>query len=529
MTTTDTSAGSPTTPRPRVVSDVVRQWAVTTPDAEAVTFEGASWTWAQWDDRVRRVSGALTAAGVGRGERVAFVDKNHPACLEVTLGASAIGAANAVANWRLAPDELAYVLGDSAPKVVFVGGELLGSWEAVADRLPSVEQVVVVGGEHDTYEAWLAAATPAEAAPDVDPGDTALVLYTSGTTGFPKGAMLTHRGLLAHTLALAGDFPMGPGDRNLVAMPLFHVGGSCYALIGFNAGVPTTMLREVSGPALVGALLAGCTHAFLVPAVIAGVVAAGAPALGALARLKILGYGASPAPLPVLRAAMEACPGTDFLQVYGMTELSGVVTTLGPGAHRDPARAERLTSAGTPIAGVELRVVDPASLEDAAPGTPGELWWRTEQRMAGYLNKPEATADTVTTDGWVRSGDVGRVDDGGFVFIEDRVKDMIITGGENVYGPEVERVVVEHPAVAEVAVVGVPDDRWGESVKAIVVPAEGATVDAAEVIAFCRERLAGFKCPKTVDVVDVLPRNATGKILKNVLRRPFWEGTGRSI
>ena len=518
-----------TTERARVVSDLVRQHALTRPDAEAVTFEGSTWTWAQWDERVRRVSGGLHAVGVRPGDRVAFVDKNHPACLEVTLGASALGAANAVANWRLAPDELAYVLADSAPKVLFVGGELAAAWAAVADRVPSVEHVVVVGGDGDTYEDWLAAATAADASPDVAPDDTALVLYTSGTTGFPKGAMLTHRGLLAHTHALREHFPMGGGDRNLVAMPLFHVGGSCYALLGFDAGVPTTMLREVSGPALVGALLGGCTHAFLVPAVIAGVVAAGAPALGALAKLRILGYGASPAPLPVLRAAMAACPGTDFLQVYGMTELSGVVTTLGPAAHRDADRPERLASAGTPLAGVELRVVDPGTLEDAAPGTPGELWWRTEQRMAGYLGRPEATADTITADGWVRSGDVGRVDDGGFVFVEDRVKDMIITGGENVYGPEVERVVVEHPSVAEVAVVGVPDDRWGESVKAVVVPAEGATVDADALIAFCRERLAGYKCPKSVDVVDVLPRNATGKILKNVLRRPFWEGTGRSI
>ncbi len=527
MTTTDAPA-SQAGPHPRVVSDIVRHWATTTPDAEAVAYEGSSWTWAQWDDRVRRVSGALAAAGIGRGDRVAFVDKNNLACLEVTLGVSALGAANAVVNWRLAPDELEYVLGDCTPRVVFVGGDLVEVWEVVQDRLTGVESVVVVGGENDTYEAWLAAASPVETPPAAEPEDTALVLYTSGTTGFPKGAMLTHRGLVAHTVALSSDFPMAPGDRNLVAMPLFHVGGSCYALIGFHAGVPTTLLREVTGPGLVGSFLGGCTHAFLVPAVIAGLVQAGPPALGALARLKILGYGASPAPAPVLRAAMDACPDTDFLQVYGMTELSGVVTTLEPDAHRDASRPERLASAGTPIPGVELRVVDPSTGEDAGPG-PGELWWRTEQRMAGYLHKPEATAETITPDGFVRSGDVGRVDDGGFVFIEDRVKDMIITGGENVYGPEVERVVVEHPSVAEVAVVGVPDQVWGEAVKAFVVPAAGATVDPDELVAYAREHLAGYKCPKSVDVVEALPRNATGKILKGRLRAPYWEGTGRRI
>jgi acyl-CoA synthetase (AMP-forming)/AMP-acid ligase II len=231
----------------------------------------------------------------------------------------------------------------------------------------------------------------------------------------------------------------------------------------------------------------------------------------------------------VLRAAMGAWPATDFLQVYGMTELSGVVLTLSPQAHRDLDRPERLASAGTPSAGVELRVVDPATGQDTAPGGAGELWFRTEQRMAGYLGKPEATAGTVTADGWVRSGDLGRVDDGGFVFVEDRVKDMIITGGENVYGPEVERVLVEHPSVAECAVIGVPHEVWGESVLAFVQPVPGAGVDQAELIAFCREHLAAYKCPRSVQPVDALPRNATGKVLKTQLRRPYWEGTGRRI
>jgi acyl-CoA synthetase (AMP-forming)/AMP-acid ligase II len=322
---------------------------------------------------------------------------------------------------------------------------------------------------------------------------------------------------------------MGPGDRNLVAMPLFHVGGSSYVLFGLHTGIPTTLVREVSGPALIAAVLGGATHAFLVPAVIAGLVQGGEAALAPMSRLKQLGYGASPCPLPVLRAAMAGMPGTDFLQVYGMTELCGVVTILDAVAHRDTSRPERLSSAGQPIAGVELRIVDPATGQDVASGAGGELWWRTEQRMAGYLGRPEATAEAITEDGWLRSGDVGRVDDGGFVFIEDRVKDMIITGGENVYSSEVERVLVEHPSVADVAVVGIPDDEWGESVKAFVQPADGATVDAAELIAYAREHLAGYKCPRSIEIVEALPRNATGKVLKGTLRRPYWEGTGRKV
>jgi len=512
-----------------LITDDVLRWAEETPDAVAMSYEGIDHTWAQWAERVRRVSGALLAAGLGRGDRVAFLDKNHPAAMEVTLGAGQIGAANAVVNWRLAGEELRHVLADAGPRILFVGAELAATVEALRAELPTVERVVVVGGDDDGYEAWLASGSDEPVSGMAVPDDVALILYTSGTTGFPKGAMLTHRGLHAHTRNLQVQFPMGPGDRNLVAMPLFHVGGSCYALIGFSQGAPTTMLREVTGPGIIGSVLGGCTHAFLVPAVLAGLVQAGPAAMAPMARMKILGYGASPAPLPVLRACLAAWPDTEVLQVYGMTELSGVVLTLSPAAHRDATRPDRLASAGHPVQGTEVRIVDPATLEDVAPGAAGELWFRTEQVMAGYLNHPEATAETITDDGWLRSGDIGRADDGGFVFVEDRIKDMIITGGENVYSPEVERVIQEHPAVAEVAVIGIPDETWGESILAIVAPRPDAAVDEAELIAFCREHLAGYKCPKHVEVRDVLPRNASGKLLKPQLRRPYWEGRDRRI
>ncbi len=515
-------------PAVKLLGELFAHWTKEAPEQEALSFQGRRLTWAELDERARRVTGALTAAGVGRGDRVAFVDKNTPACLEVTFGASSLGAANAVVNWRLAPEELAYVLGDSGARVVFAGPELVASVEALRARLPSVERVVVVGGEDDQYENFLAEATPAGLSPEVEEHDGALVIYTSGTTGFPKGAVLTHRNLMAHSHNAGTQFPMGEGDRNLVAMPLFHVGGSCYAINGFHYGRPTTMTREPDGASLMAALAEGVTHAFLVPAVVAGITRAGERAVAAFARLKYLGYGASPMPLPLLRTALAAWPDTRFVQVYGMTELSGVVTTLDPDAHRDTARPERLASAGTVLPKVEMRVVDPGTFDDVEAGTPGELWFRTDQAMAGYLGKPEATAETIV-DGWVRSGDVGRVDDGGFVFIEDRVKDMIITGGENVYSPEVERVIAEYPAVGEVAVIGVPDDRWGEQVKAIVAPAPGERLDVEKLVEYCRERLAHYKCPRSVEVLEALPRNATGKILKRTLRRPYWEGRERNV
>jgi acyl-CoA synthetase (AMP-forming)/AMP-acid ligase II len=232
-------------------------------------------------------------------------------------------------------------------------------------------------------------------------------------------------------------------------------------------------------------------------------------------------------PLPLLRAAMAAWPDTDFLQVYGLTEVSGVLTHLMPDAHRDAAHLERLVSAGRPIPEVEVRVVDPASLEDLPVGEHGELWFRTPQLMKGYLGNPESTAEVITADGWFRTGDMGVVDADGFVFVQDRLKDMIISGGENIYSPEIERVLAEHPAVTEVAVIGVPDDRWGEVVKAVVSLNSGATATEEELIGYCRDNLAHYKCPKSVDVVEALPRNPTGKILKRDLRAPYWAGRDR--
>src|SRR6185312_2516804 len=211
----------------------------------------------------------------------------------------------------------------------------------------------------------------------------------------------------------------------------------------------------------------------------------------------------------------------------GQTELCGAVTALSAGDHRDPSRPELLLSAGKAAAGTEVQIVDPTTGHRCNSGEPGEIWARSDQAMSGYLNRPQATADTITEDGWLRTGDIGRLDADDYLYIEDRLKDMIITGGENVYGPEVESVLLEHPAVADAAVIGVPDDFWGESVKAIVVTT--CAVEPADLIEFCRRRLAGFKCPRTVDFAPSLPRNASGKILKATLREPFWQDRARGI
>jgi acyl-CoA synthetase (AMP-forming)/AMP-acid ligase II len=516
---------------PRFLDDRPAHWAKAKPDEVAITYLGRTWTWAEFDDRIRRCAGALAERGIGRGDVVAFLDKNHPACVETTLAAASLGAATAIINFRLAGNEMDYVLNDSGAKLLIVGTDLKGAVEAILDRLPNVAHVIEVtpeGTAGDQYEAMLAAATPHGRSPDVVPTDVCVIMYSSGTTGNPKGIRLTQANLVAHTLN-AGTFDFEPDDKNMVSMPLFHVGGTSYAQFGIHAGIPSLMTRDVDGAALAGALMAGATRTFLVPAVLGKVLEMGPDAVKLFSTLRTFVYGASPMPPALLKSALEAWPDTDFIQVYGLTEVCGAITQLSPEVHRDAAHPERLTSAGQAAREVEVRVVNPDTLVDVEPGQPGELWFRTPQLMEGYHNKPEATAETITADGWFRTGDIGRVDDQGFIFVEDRLKDMIISGGENIYSVEVERTLTDHPAVLDAAVFGIPDDKWGESVKAAVELAAGAQVTPEELIAWCKDKLAGYKCPRSVDIFEVLPRNPTGKLLKKDLRKPYWENRDRAI
>jgi acyl-CoA synthetase (AMP-forming)/AMP-acid ligase II len=518
---------------PRFLDDRPAYWAANKPDDIAVIYLDRKWTWAQFDDRIRRLAGALAERGIGRGDVVAFLDKNHPACLETTIAAASLGAATAIINFRLAGGETDYVLNDSGAKLLIVGTELLPGIEAIRDRLPGVAHIIELtpgGGDSDEYEAMLAAATPRGRGADVTPEDVAVIMYSSGTTGNPKGIRLTQGNLVAHTMNAGGAFAQfEPDDINMVSMPLFHVGGSSYAQLGLHAGVPSFVTREVDGASLAGAIMAGATRTFLVPAVLAKVMEMGPDVIGLFNRLRTFAYGASPMPPALLGQALKDFPNTDFVQVYGLTEVCGAVTVLSPQAHRDESRPERLTSAGQPALKVEVKVVNPDTLEEVPQGQPGELWFRTPQLMDGYHNKPEATAEAVTADGWFRTGDIGRVDDGGFIFVEDRLKDMIISGGENIYSVEVERALSDHPAVADAAVFGIPDEKWGESVKAVVELSGGQQATPEELIAWCKEKLAGYKCPRSVEIMAELPRNPTGKLLKKDLRKPYWENRDRAI
>ena len=510
------------------LAGIVRRWAADRGDAPALVYEGRAVTWAELDHRSSRVAQGLLAEGVEPGDRVAYLDKNGPSSFEVLFGTAKGNAVHVPVNWRLSPNEIAAILNDAGVRVLFVGTEFAGVLERFEAALTSVSRIVIVGGAHDRHldlEAWLSGR------PAHDPGvrssadDLAMLLYTSGTTGRPKGAMLTNRSL-AGLRALADR--LGCDDRtvSLVAMPMFHIGGGGWALVALDRGGTDVVLREVEPARIVEVIERHrVTQAFLVPTVIGMVLAEvdGRPV--DFSSLTTLAYGASPISETVLRRSLHAF-GCGFVQLYGLTETTGGIVMLAPEDH-DLARPDLLQSCGRPMSGVEVRVVDPETGEDLPDGRVGELWVRSGQNMIGYWEREAETRQTLTPDAWLRTGDAGYRDGDGYLFLHDRIKDMILSGGENVYPAEVENVLMAHPSVADVAVIGVPHEVWGEAVKALVVLTHGADATAEELIGFAREQLAGYKCPKSVDFVAALPRNASGKLLKRELRDRYRDAAMR--
>jgi len=515
------------------LGDIARYHARERPDAVALSFEGRDTSFGEFDRHSDRVAAALIAAGVAKGQRVAFIGKNSDHYFEALIGAAKMGAVMTPIGWRLAPPEAAYIIADSAAPLVFVGPEVIGHAEEVGrllDRAPMV--IAMEAGEHafPLFEAWRDAAVPTTAVA-IEPDDIAVQLYTSGTTGKPKGAMLSHRNLLSGrrdaTEARMDWNDWGPDDVSLVAMPIAHIGGTGWGMVGLLNGARGVVAREFDPLKVLDFIERDrISKMFMVPAALQIVVRQPRAREVDFSRLKFIMYGASPIPLDLLRECMEVF-GCGFCQQYGMTETCGTIVYLPPEDH-DPAGTPRMRAAGLPMPGVELKIIDEAGAA-LPPHTVGEVATRSVANMAGYWNLPEATAATIDAEGWLRTGDAGYLDEDGYLFIHDRVKDMIITGAENVYPAEVESAIYGHPDVAEVAVIGIPDEKWGEAVMAIVVLKPGATPDPAGIIAFARGRIAHFKAPKSVDFIDALPRNASGKILRKDLREPYWAGRTRRV
>ena len=509
------------------LASIVRAHAAATPDAPALTFEGVTQSFAQLDARSSRAANALLAVGVGRGDRVALLTKNAPEYYELIFACSKIGAILVGFNWRLAPPEITTIVSDALPGVIVLGPGEQGLLEDAVRQSPGLRKVLLLGPE---YDAWCAAGSAVDPGFSGAPDDVTLLLYTSGTTGKPKGVMLTNHGM-SYTPRLGSEiWGMGRSSVNLVAMPMFHIGGIGNGLATMAHGGHTVLMREVDTTKAVANIQKyRVTHAFFVPAVIQSLLQTPGVEQADLSSLQLLKYGASPIGDALLRRAIDVL-GCRFMHVYGMTEASGTIVGLAPEDH-DPGgqRAGLLRSCGRPFAWVEIRVIDPDTLQDVNTGDVGEVWVRTGMLMKGYWNNPEATAEAIMPGGWLRTGDAAYRDDGGYVYLFDRFKDMIVSGAENVYPAEVENVLSGHPAILEVAVIGVPHERWGETVKAVVVCKPGQQVTPDDLIAFARTRLGKFKCPTSVDFTDVLPRNASGKLLKRELRRVYWKGLDRAI
>lgn len=512
------------------VGGIIRAQSCERPDAIAIEFEGRSVTFAELERRSNRVANALRGEGLTRQDRVAFVDRNCPEYFEVAFGIGKVNAINVGVNWRLTPSEMLQVLNDAQPAVIVVGADFTPHMEKIVPELEGNPRIVVLGGhDHWTdYEAWLAGESEEDPMIESAPDDVAFIIFTSGTTGVAKGAMMTEKGFRAAFSAL-DRWRLDATSVNLAMMPMFHFAGSGWSLLSLALGCRTVLLRDVDPTQILQAIETfGITNIVMPPAVIQFLLMAPEVDTTDLGSLRAVLYGGSPISETVLTAATESF-GCEFLQLYGLTETAGGVALLDGPDHDPVNRPDLLRSCGRPYPWVELRIVEPGTGADVASGAVGELWIRAPQNTPGYWRDPAATADAITPDGWLKTGDIGYQDAEGYVFLSDRVHDMIVSGAENVYPTEVENALIKHRAVADVAVIGVPDDRWGESVKAVVVKKRDQDLTGEELIAFAREHLAGYKLPKSVDFVDELPRSPTGKVLRRVLREPHWTAMARAI
>ena len=506
----------------------------------ALVAEGVSRDWATFADRVSRLAGVLTTQGVQTGDRVAMLGHNSPHFVEFYFATLWAGAVMVPVNTRWALPEKIHCLNDSGARVLLVDGSFAGEARALRQACPGVQSLIIAVDDGSSagldnndealdYEAALAQHV---AVPDAERGgeDLAALFYTGGTTGRAKGVMLSHDNFLANSMNALVNLGISADSVHLHVSPLFHVAGGSRVFTTTVAGGTHAVIPRFEPDLFLAAIERfRVSITVVVPTMLNALLQH--PRLGDydLSSLALLTYGASPMPESLLRRAMARLPGVAFLQSYGMTELSPVATCLSPRYHCfEGPDAGRIRSAGQAVFNADVAVMD-AEDGPLPYGEVGEICVRGPMVMRGYWQQPELTAQTLRG-GWMHTGDAGYLDTEGFLFLVDRVKDMIISGGENVYSAAVENVIYQFPGVHECAVIGVPDDQWGEAVHAIVVAEPGVQVDRESLLAHCREQLAGYECPKTVDLrPEALPKSGAGKILKAELRAPFWRDHQRGI
>ena len=485
------------------------------PTRRALTFEGSTLTFRQFQDRIDRLAAVLQRGGVCHGDRVAYLGVNHPAFLETMFAASRLGAIFVPLNFRLTGPELAFIIGDAGAHTLVVDDTLRPVAESIRAEL-AVRRYISSESPAEGWETLdeLVAASDALAVPDDVAGDeVAVIMYTSGTTGRPKGAMLTHGNLFWNNVNGLHAMDFATSDVTLVCAPLFHIGGlNVTTLMTWQKGGEVLLLRSFDAGQVLDLIPRyGVSTMFGVPAMFLFMSQHPRFDEADLTSIRFLVCGGAPVPEPLIK--LYNGRGITFLQGYGLTETAPFALLL-------PAERalDKVGSAGIAPIYTEVSLIDEDGHTVTEPMARGEICIRGPNVMKGYWNRPHATAQAIDDKGWFHSGDVGYADEEGYVYVVDRVKDMVISGGENVYPAEVETVLYDHPAVAEVAIIGLPDERWGEAVVAVVVPKEGDEVTLEGLRDFAGERLARYKLPSRLEVVDVLPRNPAGKVLKQALR-----------
>jgi len=504
------------------------------PDRSAIIFEGKKYSFADLSQRVNRLANALLGLGIEKGDRVAILQVNCNQYVEAYYAAAKIGAIFVPLNFRAKQDELVHMLNHSESNVLFVGQRYLEMVNEMRPELPLVKHYISLDGKQEgmlDYEELLASASDEEVFTDIADEDITMLMYTAGTTGLPKGVPLIHNSFSIYLLENVTPADPEIEETNLLTMPLYHVAGIQAMLAATYGGRTLAMMRQFDVDEWLETVQREkANRAMLVPTMLKRVIDHPDFDKYDLSSLKVVTYGAAPMPFEVIKKAIEVLPGVNFINAFGQTETASTITTLSPEDHviegteeEKEKKLSRLTSSiGRPMSDIEMKIVGEEG-NDLPLGEVGEIVARGPRVMSGYWKDAEKTAKVLTKDGWLRTGDMGYMDEEGYFYLAARADDLIIRGGENISPEEVENALYSHPAVEEAAVIGVPDPEWGQQPRAIVVLKKGKKASPDELIEYCRERLSSFKRPRSVVFIDELPRTSTGKVLKRVLREQYGE------
>jgi O-succinylbenzoate-CoA ligase len=502
------------------------------PERDCVVFEGKRWTYAKINERVNRLANALAQLGVGKGDRIGILHVNCNQYIETYFAVAKLAAIFVPLNFRAKADELTYMVANAEAKFLFVGSRYLDIVNTMLPHLPTIKQAISIDSKQEGkmyYEDLLRSASSDEVMGEIEDEDITILMYTAGTTGLPKGVPLKHNAFA--TYALENVEPASPDieERNLLTVPLYHVAGIQAMLAAIYGGRTLVLMKQFEVKEWLEMIQREkATRAMLVPTMLKRVIDDPDYNKYDLSSLQVITYGAAPMPFEVINKAIKVMPWVRFINAFGQTETASTITTLGPEDHiiegteeERQKKLKRLTSSiGKPLPDVEVKIVD----EDgkALPSLEvGEILARGPRIMTGYWRDEKKTSQAITSDGWLRTGDMGWMDEEGYIYLAGRGDDMIIRGGENISPEEVENVLHSHPKIEEAAVIGIPDMEWGQEPRAVVVLKKGEAATSEEIIEYCRSRLAGFKRPRSVVFIDALPRNQMGKVLRKKLREEY--------